>query len=88
MPSNSPTCESTTLSGAKSILKTRDGTQFATNGIVEDSKMLVQNTIEVIKRKVISTIQNSETITDDTLSKVQSVFDDETLTNPFHGLET
>lgn len=88
---NTPSiCESTTAIGAKFILKTRDGkrlTQTATNGIIEDSKILVQNTLDIIKRKVVTVIQNSAT-TDDILSEVDSLFSDETLVNPFSGLET
>lgn len=39
--------DSATAIGAKFIMKTRNGrklTQTATNGIIEDSKLLVQNT--------------------------------------------
>lgn len=85
----SSSSESSKVIGAKFILKTRDGrnlTQFATNGVVDDAKLLVQTTLDVVKKEVMDVLQAS--VPDDTLSKVQSIFSDEKLNNPFCGLET
>ena len=81
---------SATVIGAKFILKTRDGkklTQVTTNGIMEDSKLLVQNTVQTIERRVMETLSFGG-VADDIISKVQAVFCDKRLRNPFHGLKT
>lgn len=91
--SNSSTsAESATLLGAQFILKTRDGrklTQVATNGIIQDTKVILQSTIEVIQKKVLEVFETEEiALTDPQLEKIQSIFADETVVDPFRGLET
>lgn len=83
-----PPCYSAAEIGAKFILKTRDGrklTQLATDGIIEDSKILVQNTVEIIKLKEVMEVCEA---TENTIAQVNSIFCDETLINPFNGLDT
>lgn len=70
-----------TVNGAKFILKTRDGkrlTQTTTDGIIEDSKILVQSTVDLLENKVIEVIKSS-TATEDTLTKVKEIFADAAL---------
>lgn len=81
-----------TLLGAQFILKTRDGrklTQVATNGIIQDTKIIVQSTVEAIQKKVFEAIRNTEIpLTDQHLATIDAVFADETVVDPFRGLET
>lgn len=82
---------STQVTGAKFILKTRDGrklTQVATNGIVEDAKLLVQNAIQNMQKLVVDKLEQLGTvITDCELIDLKALFHDESL-NPFAGLGT
>lgn len=84
--------EQATILGAQFILKTRDGrklTQVATNGIVQDTKTVLQSTIEVVQKKVLETFESEEiSLTDQQLEKITSIFADEAIVNPFRGLET
>ena len=89
-PDFNPSYESTTAIAAKYILKTRDGrklTQLCTDGIIQDSKIFVQNTVDILKKKLISAIEGSGA-TDTTIAEVHSILDDETLRNPFAHLDT
>lgn len=77
------------INGAKFILKTRDGrklTQSVTNEVVNDAKVLVYNTLETIKKEVTDTLHGF--VPQDILTKVQSIFSYEPMTNPFMELET
>ena len=88
IPSSS-TFKEPSVIGAEFILKTRDGkklTQVTTNGILEDSTLLVQNTVQIIERRVLETMKSRAV--DDIVSEVQGLFCDESLRNPFHGLQT
>lgn len=77
--------------GAQFILKTRDGgrlTQTATNGIVQDAKILVQNTVQTLERRVIDKVNHlGIELTDGELSELKETFHDDAL-DPFKGLDT
>ena len=64
------TLPSTQVNGAKFILKTRDGrklTQVATNGIIEDAKLLVQNAVQNIQKLVVDKLEQLGTVVTRTL---------------------
>lgn len=77
--------------GAHFILKTRDGrkiTQKAVDGIVQDAKILVQNTLQSIERRVFDKMNHlGVELTDGELDELKTVFhDDDTL--PFSELHS
>lgn len=90
--SNSTEVPSASVLGAKFILKIRDGrnlTQVATNGIVEDTKVIVQSSIQDIEKKVFEKINSTGIVmTNHQLADLKAVFTDETVINPFKGIET
>lgn len=78
----------TKLLGAQFILKTRDGkklTQVSTNGIINDTKIILQSTLEAIEKKVLGM---EPALTDAQIATVKDIFSDVTLVDPFIGLET
>lgn len=80
---------SPTIIGAEYILKIRDGkklTQATIDEIINDTKIVIQNTIDIIKKKVTDKTQGL--ISDDQLAEIRDIFHDESLVNPFGGLET
>lgn len=83
---------SPTMLGAQFILKTRDGkklSQVTTDEILTDTKILLQNTVETIEKRVIDKLKMLGTVTNDddsVLIAVKSIFSEEV--NPFKGLET
>ena len=84
-------CQSPQIIGAEFILKIRDGrklTQVATDEIINDTKIVLQNTTEVIEKKVIDKIKNLGVVSDDQLAEIRGIFNDVSLVNPFKGLET
>jgi hypothetical protein len=85
LPSSNSSNPSTAVAGAEFILKTRDGKHRPP--LVNDSKVLVQNTIQIINRGVMEAL-SSGGVTDSIISEVQAVFCDEKMRNPFYGLET
>lgn len=90
MPNYNSSSESTTSIGAKFILKIRDGKklpQLVTDEIIEDSKILVENTVDIMKKKLTAVMESSGA-TDATIAEVHSILDDETLRNPFACLGT
>lgn len=78
--------------GAQFILKTRDGkqlTQVTTDGIIQDTKLILQSTVENLERKVMEKIANlGIAVTTDQLTEIKAVFSDDSLLDPFKGLET
>ena len=81
-----------TVLGAQFILKTRDGqklTQVATNGIIKNTNTILQSTIELIQKRVFETFGEEEIqLTDQQREKIEDIFVDDALVNPFRGLET
>lgn len=80
---------SATVLGAQFILKTRDGkklTQVATDGIIADTKVMLQSTLKNLEKSIIQRI--GPTMTDVQIEEVRSVFSDKSIVNPFHGLDT
>ena len=78
--------------GAQFIMKTRDGkklTQVTTDGIIQDTKLMLQSTVENLERKVMEKISSLSTpVTSGELTEIRAVFSDDSLLNPFQGLET
>lgn len=75
------------VSGAQFILKTRDGrkiTQVALDGIISDTKTIIQSTLENVEKKLLAEVNLTETQKEE----IRSIFCDETNTNPFQGLDT
>lgn len=75
--------------GAQFILKTRDGkklTQVAMDGIIADTKVVLKSTLQKVGKKLMERI--GPTITDVLKEELKSVFSDESIANPFHGLDT
>ena len=68
-------------------MKTRDGkrlTQVAVDGIISDTKVVVDATLRYVERNVLKKV----TLTAEQQEELKSVFSDESITNPFQGLET
>ena len=73
--------------GAQFIMKTRDGkrlTQVAVDGIIFDTKVVLDTTLNNVEKKVLENV----TMTDEQKKKLKTIFSDESITNPFQGLET
>ena len=83
---------SPSILGAQFIMKTRDGkqlTQVTTDEIVQDTRVILQNMAKKIERRVLEKIESLEiAINDGQLSEIRDIFSDESLVNPFIGLET
>ena len=88
----SSTYPSSTYVGAEFLLKTRDGqklTQVTADGIICDTKVILQNRVEAIERAVFKKIEDlGVVVTADEEAGLRTVFSDESLVNPFVGLET
>ena len=79
------------LQAAKFILKTRDGrklTQTAMDGIIQDTKIIVEHVVDELEQKIMKTLENLGTITPNGISEVLSVFSNSSMRNPFEGMET
>ena len=79
------------LQAAKFILKTRDGrklTQTAMDGIIQDTKIIVEHVVDELEQKIMKTLENLGTITPNGISEVLCVFSNPSMRNPFEGMET
>lgn len=89
---NAVTVPSSQTLGAQFILKTRDGrrlTQVATDGIINDTRMLIKSTVCAARKKMIQKLTELDIpINDSQLSDLQEVLnDDDEAFDPFVGLE-
>ena len=76
---------------AQFILKTRDGrrlTQTATNGILQDTRIILERTVDMLQEKVMQKLKAVNTISSEDVSEIQSVFTSPSVRNPFDGLES
>lgn len=79
-----------TVLGAQFILKTRDGkklTQVAVDGIIADTKVIIESTLKNVEKKVHEAI-GGVTMTDEQTDALKAIFLDDSVTNPFLGLDT
>lgn len=79
------------LQAAQFILKTRDGrkiTQAAVNDILQDTRAIVEYSIDVLKHKVVNKLESLEIMSSEEISSIQDLFSSSSLRNPFEGLET
>lgn len=73
------------------ILKLREGrrlTQTAVDGVLKDTTVFLQNTVEDMQASVMRTLNSFSSITDDEKSQVEAIFTDNKRWNPFQGLES
>lgn len=88
----SPHAPKSTILGAEFIMKVRDGkglTQVATDGIVQDTKIVLQNTLDSVREKLLEKLGNlPHSLTEDQLEDLMSVFSDGSVQDPFRGLES
>ncbi len=80
-----PTEADPVFEAAMFILKTRDGrklTQTVTDGIVHDTKIFVERTVDMLE-KVMKRLEAMESLRSEELSDIHSVS-----SNPFEGLES
>lgn len=82
---------SSTLLGAEFIMKIRDGkglTQVATDGILQDTKIVLQSTLDSVKEALLNKLRDLPvTMTEYQVSDLASVFS-EAVEDPFRGLES
>ena len=87
-----PSVPEQAIVGAQFIMKHRDGrklTQVVTNGIIQDTKIILQSTIDRVQKNVTEFIRSEKIqLTDQQLVKFAALFSDETVVNPFRELET
>ena len=85
-----PKVPKSTLMAAEFIMKVRDGkglTQVTTDGILQDTKMVVQNTLVSAGEKFLEKLRALQLpITEDQLSELMSIFSEESLVDPFRDL--
>ena len=83
---------STRITAAKFILKTRDGkglTQVATDGIIADTKLMIQSSLQYAETKVLEMIDRiGVALTEPQCQELKVIFADENVLNPFLGLDT
>ncbi len=83
-------CPSASLNAARFIMKARDGkglTQAMTCEVVDDVKIILENSISSIKSKVMHEVKKLSA-NDHQVTEIESIFSDESIVNPFLGLET
>ena len=76
---------------AKFILKTRDGkkiTQTAMNGVVADTKILIEKAVESLESEVMKKLDEFPCLRADDKQSIKEVFAESTAINPFDGIET
>lgn len=87
-----PPAPKSALLGAEYIMKIRDGkglTQTATDGILQDTTIVVQNTLESVKETLLKKLGDLPLpLAEDQVSDLMSVFSDESVQEPFRGLES
>ena len=79
------------LEAARFILKVRDGTeltQTVMDGILRDTKNIVQCTLDVLERSVIRKLEGFTVLSSEKIAEIRSIFTASSLRNPFAGLET
>lgn len=82
---------SASMLGAQFIMKIRDGkklTQTTTNEILSDVRIVVENTVETLKQKVLHKVNEWQVLTDEETSELKAIFSDERTLNPFKDLGT
>lgn len=82
--------ESVRRSGALFILKTAEErrlTLTAVNGIIQDIQLLIETVVDTVEARVMETLQNSTTDSDE-IDSVRACFHDKVLVHPFYGIET
>ena len=79
------------LVAAKFILKSRDGrklTQTTMDGILQDTRNIVECTVDVLEASVLKKLQAFDRLTSEQVAEIRSLFTTPSLRNPFEGLET
>ncbi len=79
---NSP---SASLNAARFIMKARNGkslTQAMTSDVVDDVKIILENSISSIKLKVMNEVKKLSA-NDHQVTEIESIFSDESIVNPF-----
>ena len=85
------TLQHSSSEAAKFILKCRDGrklTQTVMDGILQDTKNIVERTVDVLEQSVIKKLQAFNTLSSEEVAEIQSLFTAPSVRNPFEGLET